>query len=97
MLKEKVTKSDVEKIAKLARIELSETEKDKFTRQFEDILEFVNQLQEVDTSNVEAITQIAGLENIWREDEVCKSLSNEKALENAPNQEKGYFKVKGVL
>lgn len=97
MKKVKITKSDVEKIAKLARIELSEEEKEKFTRQFEDILEFVNELQEVDTSSVEEISQIAGLENVWREDKAGELLSNEQALANAPAKKGGYFKVKEVL
>lgn len=97
MEKANITKSDVEKIAKLARIELDEAEKEKFTRQFEDILEFVNELQEVDTSGIEEISQIAGLENVWREDEAGESLSNEEALENAPASENGYFKVKEVF
>lgn len=96
-MKPQITKSDVEKIAKLARIELDEAEKEKFTRQFEDILAFVNELQEVDTSDVEEISQIAGLENVWSEDEAGKSLTNEQALKNAPASEKGYFKVKEVL
>ena len=95
--KSQITKSDVEKIAHLARIELDEAEKEKFTRQFENILEFVNELQNVDTSGVEEISQIAGLENVWREDEAGKSLSNEEALKNAPTSEKGYFRVKEIL
>ncbi len=93
----KFTKSDVEKIAHLARIELDEAEKEKFTRQFENILAFVNELQNVDTSGIEEISQIAGLENVWREDEAGKSLSNEEALKNAPASDKGYFKVKEIL
>lgn len=97
MEKANISKSDVEKIAYLARIELDEAEKEKFTRQFENILAFVNELQNVDTSGVEEISQIAGLENVWREDEAGKSLSNEEALKNAPASEKGYFKVKEIL
>lgn len=97
MRKANITKSDVEKIAKLARIELSEEEKEKFTRQFENILEFVNELQEVDTSGVEEISQITGMANVWREDESGKSLTNEQALANAPTKKDGYFKVKEIL
>ncbi len=92
-----VTIKDVEHIAKLAKLEFSETEKEKFTHQFNDILKYMEQLNSVDTTNVEPLSQVIELSNVFRDDVVKPSISTEKALKNAPDKTDEYFKVPKVI
>lgn len=93
----KLTKSDVKHIAQLARLGLTTTELKKFQKQLSTILDYVGQLNELDTKRVEPVSQITGLENMTREDIARPSLSQEEALLNAPDQYNGFFKVKPVF
>ena len=88
-----VGKKDVEHVAKLARLELSEDEKEKFTKHFSDILEYFNQLSEVNTENVEPMAQPIPLVNVLREDKVELPYTRDELLKNAPLEEDGFFKV----
>lgn len=90
-------KFDVNHVAKLANLILSEEEKAKFEKQLEETVEYVEGLNEVDTNNIEPTSQVTGLENIAREDEIKPSLTQEQALSNAKSTHKGFFKVKGIL
>jgi aspartyl-tRNA(Asn)/glutamyl-tRNA(Gln) amidotransferase subunit C len=90
-------KFDVNHVAKLANLTLSDEEKTKFEKQLEETVEYVKGLDEVDTTEVEPTSQVTGLENITREDEVRPSLSQEEALKNAKSTHNGLFKVKGIL
>ncbi len=90
-------KLDVKHIAKLANLTLSEEEEKKFEKQLEETVEYIEGLSEVDTTDVEPTSQVTGLENVTREDEITASLSQEEALRNAKSTHKGYFKVKGIL
>ena len=92
-------KKDIEHIAKLARLDLSEDEKEKYRAQLSDVFGYIDQLQEVDTSNVEPTAQVTGLENGFREDKVKNWDENEResALEQAPEIENHQVKVKRVL
>jgi aspartyl-tRNA(Asn)/glutamyl-tRNA(Gln) amidotransferase subunit C len=90
-------KIDVSKIAKLANLPLTDEEKKKFEKQLSETLDYVKQLEEIDTKNVEPTSQVTGLENVLREDEVRKSLTQEEALKNAKATHKGFFKVKQIL
>ena len=92
-----VTIKDVEHIAKLAKLEFSETEKEKFTHQFNDILKYMEQLNSVDTTNVEPLAQVIELNNVFRDDVVKPSISTEDALKNAPAKTDEYFKVPKVI
>ena len=67
-----ISKEQVEHIAKLARIELTEKEEGKFTKELSSILDYFDKLNKVDTEKIEADTQITGLENIIRKDEIRK-------------------------
>lgn len=87
----------IEYLAKLANLPLSEKEKKLFDRQCREILQFVDQLKEVKTVGVQSLAQVAGLENIWREDEVRPGLTTEEALQNAPASQDRMFKVKQIL
>ena len=94
---EKLSKKEVEKIAKLARLDLSETELDTYAEQLSAILGYVSQLNEVDTENVEITTQVTGLSNIMRED-IIESFDNTEELVNmAPEHKNNLIKVKAVF
>lgn len=88
-----ITVKDVEHVAKLARLELTETEKEKFTKQLGDVLKYVEQMNEVDTTNVKPMAHAFDIVNVMREDEVVTEVSREELLKNAPEEENGFFKV----
>lgn len=93
----KLSREQVEHIALLARLGLTEAEIEKFQFQLSNILENFEVLQEVDTTNVPPTTQAITLCNVFREDTVEASYPPEKILANAPLQEDGCFKVRAVL
>ena len=92
-----VTIKDVEHIAKLAKLEFTEDEKVKFTEQFNEILSFMEKLNELDTSKVEPLSHVIELQNVFRDDVVKPSLSTEEALKNAPAKTEQFFKVPKVI
>jgi aspartyl-tRNA(Asn)/glutamyl-tRNA(Gln) amidotransferase subunit C len=83
----------VEHVAKLARLELTEEEKEKFTVQFSNILDYFNQLIEVNTENIESMAQPIPMKNVMREDKVKLPFTRDEILANAPLEEDGFFKV----
>ena len=93
----KLSKKEVEYIAKLSRLGITEKEKEKFQKQLSSILDYVAELSKVDTKGVEPIANITNLSNVTREDDIKPSLSRERLLKNAPRKENGYLKVKAVL
>lgn len=88
-----ITVKDVEHVAKLARLELIEEEKEKFTRQLGDVLKYVDQMNEVDTSNVEPLSHPIDFVNVMRDDVVKYEQTKEALMQNAPEVEDGFFKV----
>ena len=92
-----VTIKDVEHIAKLAKLQFSEEEKVKFTEKFNDILAFIEKMNELDTSQVEPLSHVIELDNVFREDVVKPSLPTEDALKNAPAKTERFFKVPKVI
>ena len=96
-----VNRDEVRRIAALARLEFSDTEIDGFTRQFGDILDYVEKLREVDVTGIEPTSQVggpgAGAVAPMREDEVRPSLGTDAALANAPDPGSGHFKVPKVI
>lgn len=88
-----VTVKDVEYAAHLARLELTEEEKEKFTGHFSDIIGYFNQLNEVNTENIEPMLHVISVTNVTREDKAELPYSKEKILANAPLEEDGFFKV----
>jgi aspartyl-tRNA(Asn)/glutamyl-tRNA(Gln) amidotransferase subunit C len=92
-----VTIKDVEHIAKLAKLEFSEDEKARFTEQFNEILAFMEKLNELDTSKVEPLSHVIELQNVFREDVVKPSIPTEEALKNAPAKNDKFFKVPKVI
>jgi len=94
----KITHKDVEHVAKLARLGLSDKEIEKFQSELSKVLDYVEQLNKVDTKNIQPTAQVTGLTNVFREDEVKKSdITLDELLKNAPAKEGRYLKVKAVL
>jgi len=95
----KLTTDGVQHIADLARIELTEKEKEKYTEELSAVLGFIERLSEVNTDNIIPTSQVTGLVNVVREDEVenCDPGTRKKILEAAPMREGNYIKVKAVL
>ncbi|GAB6992445.1 Asp-tRNA(Asn)/Glu-tRNA(Gln) amidotransferase subunit GatC [Paenibacillus pini] len=92
-----ITTKDVQHVAKLARLNLSEDEEQMFTEQLNAILQYADQLNELDTEGIEPTTHVLHLSNVMRNDEQRESLPIEKVLLNAPDEEDNQFKVPAVL
>lgn len=88
-----ITIKEVEHVAKLARLALTDEEKEKFAKQMGDILDYFNQLKEVNTDNIEPMAHAITVTNVMREDAVVKQATREEILSNAPDEENGYFRV----
>jgi aspartyl-tRNA(Asn)/glutamyl-tRNA(Gln) amidotransferase subunit C len=93
----KIGTTQVERIARLARIHLSPEEIAKMSVELGQIVEFVEQLQSIDITDVEPTDQVTGLVDVWREDEVIPSVGRDALLKNAPQTKDGYIVVKRVL
>ena len=93
----KLTKAEVEKIAKLSRLELTDTEKELFANQLSDVLEYVGKLQKVDTANVPITAQVTGLENVYRDDKVDQCDFQSDLVKQATENEEGLIKTKSVF
>ena len=93
----KIGVSEVQRVAKLARIGLSAEEAAQMSVELGQIVGFVEQLSAVDVENVAPTDQVTGLVDVWREDVVVPSLPREALLANAPEQKDGYIVVKRVL
>lgn len=92
-----VTRKDVEHIAKLARLEFTDEEMATFTHQLNAILAYVEQLNTLDTSNVEPLSHVIELDNAFREDVLRPGLTQEEALNNSPVKSEKFFKVPKVI
>mgnify|MGYP000131456702 CR=1 FL=1 len=93
----KLSLAQVEQVAGLAQLTLSDTEKEVFREQLSSILEYAQRLQEVDTSAIPPTATVLPLENVMRDDEVHPSLPLADALANAPAVEDACFRVPAVL
>ena len=92
-----VSRDDVEYVAKLARIELTEEEKNTLTSQLNSILGHIEKLSELDTGGVEPTFHVFDVRNVFREDEVRPSLPTEEILKNAPVRDGNFFKVPKII
>ncbi|MBI5166177.1 MAG: Asp-tRNA(Asn)/Glu-tRNA(Gln) amidotransferase subunit GatC [candidate division NC10 bacterium] len=93
----KITKREVEHVARLARLELTEEEKERFTRELNSILTYFDKLNELNTEDVEPTSHVIPIVNVFREDEVRPSYPREEVLSNAPEEEEAFFKVPRIL
>jgi aspartyl-tRNA(Asn)/glutamyl-tRNA(Gln) amidotransferase subunit C len=92
-----VTLKDVEYVAMLARLDFSAQEKEKLVHELNDILKYVEQLNTLDTENVEPLSHVIDLKNVFRPDVPKPSLPPEEALKNAPAKTEKFFKVPKVI
>lgn len=92
-----VTKKDVEYVADLARLQLTDEETESLANDMNQILDYMTTLEEVDTSDVEPLEHVIDLEYRLREDEAKEPLSHEDALKNAPDADSDYFRVPRVI
>ena len=93
----KIDKESIKKIAHLARLEFNESSAEKMSKDMSQILDWVEQLDEVDTSDVEPLTTMSTEINDMREDKPGKHLDHEAGLKNAPKRDSDYFRVPKVL
>lgn len=92
-----VSKSDVAHLATLSSISLSDDELETLTADLENIIAYIEQLQELDTNGVEPTYQLTGLSNVWRQDDIAPQLPREKLLALAPTSLNNQVKVPKVL
>ncbi|MHB8066835.1 MAG: Asp-tRNA(Asn)/Glu-tRNA(Gln) amidotransferase subunit GatC [Desulfobaccales bacterium] len=92
-----LTREEVLHVAQLARLALEPAEVELFTRQLNDILAYVEKLQELDTTGVTPMAHVLPVFNAFREDAVQAGLPREEALENAPEREEGTFVVPRII
>ncbi len=92
-----IDREQVHKVAHLARLELTEAEEEQFTRELGSILEYIEQLQELDTENVPPTTRAIDMSNITRPDQLEPYQNREGLLQNSPEQDGDYFRVPKIL
>ena len=93
----KISQKDVEHVARLARLTVVPEELKSLTEQMDAILGYVDKLNELDTAGVEPMAHAVPMSNVFREDEINPTIGIERALQNAPQSEGGYFKVPKVI
>ncbi|MEN6576134.1 MAG: Asp-tRNA(Asn)/Glu-tRNA(Gln) amidotransferase subunit GatC [Phycisphaerales bacterium] len=96
-MEQKIDAQQVRKVAKLARLALSDAEIEEFTGQLGAILGYVEKMNELDTTGVEPLAHCLPISNVFRADEVRESLGTEKTLANAPDRDGAFFKVPKIL
>lgn len=92
-----VTRDDVRHIASLARLRFSEAEEERLAGEMTRILDYVEQLRELDTEGVPPMAHVLDLHNVFRPDEVAPRIAREEALRNAPDADSDYFRVPKVI
>lgn len=93
----KLSSQEVEYVANLARLEISDEEKEKFTSQLNDILLYIDKLNKLDTEGVAPMSHAIAVTNAFREDKIADSLGTEKSLANAPDARGEFFRVPKVI
>jgi len=96
-MQQRIDAAQVRKVAKLARLDLTEAEVEEFTGQLGAILEYVEKMNELNTEDVEPLAHCLPISNIFRADDVRESLGAEKTLANAPQRDGSFFKVPKIL
>ena len=88
-----ITREEVKHTAKLARLELTEEEIDKYSKQLGSILEYASQINEIDTSGIEPMPHAMPVYNVMRDDIVKYTETKDELMQNAPCEENGFFRV----
>lgn len=92
-----LTSQDVDKVADLARLEISPEERERYAKQLSAILDHAQDIAKLDVSQVLPTAHVLPLQNVWREDVNTPSLTREEALANAPDKSKGCFRVPKII
>jgi aspartyl-tRNA(Asn)/glutamyl-tRNA(Gln) amidotransferase subunit C len=92
-----VTRKDVEHIAELARLKFSDSEIENFTHQLNEILSYMEKLNQLNTDNIEPLSHPVEGSNVFREDNVKPSIPTDEALKNAPEKDEHFFRVPKVI
>jgi aspartyl-tRNA(Asn)/glutamyl-tRNA(Gln) amidotransferase subunit C len=92
----KLTRAQVEHVAQLARLGLTDEEMEALASELSSILDYIDQLEQLDTSSIAPTAQVGELVDVMRDDEVEPSLSVEEALANAPSRDGSYFRVRAM-
>ena len=93
----RITKEEVKKVAQLARLELNVNEINKHEEQLEKILDYIKQLEKINTDDVPCMTRAIEVTNVFRKDEKKNDNTNEELLELGPSREDQYFKVPKII
>ncbi len=88
---------EIEHVALLARLELKDDEKELFSKQVGNIIEYMDKLNELDIADVEPTAHVLPIKNVFREDELRTSLPRQKALQNAPRKSEGFYRVPKII
>ena len=88
---------EIDHVALLARLELTDEEKKLFSKQVGSIIEYVDKLNELDIGDVEPTAHVLPIKNVFREDELRDSLPREEALQNAPRKSDGFYRVPKII
>ncbi len=93
----RISKEQVKHVANLSRLAITEEETEKLTKQLDSIITFAEQLNELDTENIEPTTHVLHMKNVLREDKASKGLPREEVLKNAPDHQDGQIRVPGIM
>ncbi len=93
----KITKEEVKRVATLARLELSPEEEDLLTHQLDKIFQYMEKLEQLDTTTVEPLTQVGEITNAFREDRVVNRPATDSLLSNAPARKQNFIKVPKII
>lgn len=91
------TRAEIEHIALLARLELTEKEKEIFSKQLSSILRYIDKLNELNTNDVEPTLHVLSKKNVFRDDKLKPSLQKERALQNAASKDNSFYKVPKII
>jgi aspartyl-tRNA(Asn)/glutamyl-tRNA(Gln) amidotransferase subunit C len=88
---------DIEHVAKLARLKLTDAEKKRFSNQMGTIIKYIEKLNELDTKNVEPTAHVLGLENVFRDDIATNPLTDQDPINDSPAHSKGHYEVPKII
>tara|TARA_B110000014_G_scaffold70209_1_gene47934 strand:- start:310 stop:579 length:270 start_codon:yes stop_codon:yes gene_type:complete len=88
---------DIEHLAKLARLKLTDAEKELFSKQMGTVIKYIEKLSELDTKNVEPTAHVLGLNNVFRDDAVKKPLTVQDPINDSPAHSKGHYEVPKII
>ena len=88
---------EIEHVALLARLKLSDSEKKLFSRQVGSIFDYINKLNELDTADIEPTAHVLPMKNVFREDKLRPSLPRDNALQNAPERNDSFYRVPKII